>query len=151
ERHAPADPRHGEEDQVDPPGVRQMVVQGHRAPHPEGQEADDAEGGDEAAGARRHQRLLRNRKKATRPMTTAAKAQGSHSQSARVATAKTRIARKAPQAALTRATRIVPPRPRRPVSRSAIQARPRAPARAMAISIYCTGRRSLECCATLWR
>src|SRR5690606_30325456 len=107
---------------------------------------NDAEGGDEAASTGAHQRLLRNRKKAIRQITAAIIDQTTQVQSLSVATAKTRMARKAPQPAPTAATRMVPPRPRRPVSRSAIQARTRAPTTAMAISAYgATGAPSEWC------
>src|SRR5690606_31665022 len=136
----------GEEDQVQPPDVGQAVVDRHRAPDPEGQEQQDADRGDEAAGPGAHQRLLRNRKKAARQTTAANIDQATQVQALSVATAKTRIARKAPQPAPTAATRMVPPRPRPPVSRSAIQARTRAPTTAMAISAYgATGAPSEWC------
>src|SRR5690606_26105698 len=131
------------EDQVDPPGLRQQGVQRHGAPDPEDQEEHHRHGGDEPARAGRHQRLFLNRKKAARPITVVTSDHSSHSQSVSAATAKTRMARKAPQAALTRATRMTAPMPGRPVRGSATHARATAPITAMAMSIYCTGRRPL--------
>src|SRR5690606_32879975 len=134
---APAETGDGEDQQVDQLAGRQQAAQRQRAPDPEHEEGQHAKHGHEAACARAHQRLFRNRKKATRAMTAAAIDHTSQFHWSMVATRNTRTARNQPAIAPTPETSEVANRPRRPVRTSASHARKNAPRTAMTMSAYC--------------
>src|SRR5690606_37905737 len=122
QRQAPGRAPDGVEQKVDPRRGGQQPPKRDQTPDPEHQEDQHADSGHETAGAGRHQRLFRNRKKAPRQTTAPIIDHRTHGQESSVLTAKTRTARKQSQATPTPATSSVANRPRRPVRRSATHA-----------------------------